>query len=63
MGAATLISLVLTLLQSILESAKVGGVAPEVIANVEAAVASLTKVLGTPVTYQQLEGLRVKTTW
>lgn len=63
MGAATLINLVLLLLSSILESAKVGGMAPELIANVEAAIASLTKVIGTPVTYQQLEGLRVKTTW
>jgi hypothetical protein len=63
MGAATLISLVLTLLQSILASAKVGGVAPDVIANIEAAVASLLKVHGTPVTFEQLESLRVKTEW
>jgi hypothetical protein len=63
MGATTLISLVLTLLQSILASAKVGGVAPEVIANVEAAVANLMAVQGTPVTYAQLEGLRVTTKW
>lgn len=63
MDAATLVSLVLTLLQSILESAKVGGVAPGVIANIEAAVASLLAVQGTPVTFAQLEGLRVKTEW
>ena len=63
MGATTLISLVLTLLQSILASAKVGGVAPEVIANVEAAVAHLAAVQGTPVTFAQLEGLRVTTKW
>jgi hypothetical protein len=63
MGAATLISLVLTLLQSILASAKVGGVAPEIIANVEAAVANLLAVQGTPVTFVQLEGLRVTTKW
>ena len=63
MGAASLISLVLTLLQSILASAKVGGVAPEVIANIEAAVANLLAVQGTPVTYAQLEGLRVTTKW
>jgi hypothetical protein len=63
MGAATLISLVLTLLQSILASAKIGGVAPEVIANVEAAVANLVAVQGTPVTFGQLEGLRVTTKW
>jgi hypothetical protein len=63
MGATTLISLVLTLLQSILASAKIGGVAPEVLANVEAAVANLMAVQGTPVTFAQLEGLRVTTKW
>ena len=63
MGATTLISLVLALLQSVLEAAKVGGVAPEVIANIEAAIASLLAVQGTPVTYEQLEGLRVTTKW
>jgi len=63
MGATTLISLVLTLLQSILASAKIGGVAPEVISNIEAAVANLLAVEGTPVTFAQLEGLRVTTKW
>ena len=41
MGAATLISLVLTLLESVLASAKISGLAPELIANIEAAVANL----------------------
>jgi len=63
MGAATLISLVLTLLQSVLGAAKVGGVAPEVIANIEAAVSKLLEVQGTSVTFAQLEGLRVTTKW
>jgi hypothetical protein len=63
MGAATLISLVLSLLQSILASAKVSGVAPDVIANIEGAVTSLLAVQGTPVTFAQLEGLRVTTKW
>ena len=63
MGAATLISLVLTLLQSILAAAKVGGVAPAVIQNIEAAVANLMAAQGTPVTFAQLEGLRVTTKW
>ena len=63
MGAATLISLVLTLLQSILASARVGGLAPDVIANIEAAVTNLLAVQGTPVTFAQLEGLRVTTNW
>ncbi len=63
MGAATLISLVLTLLQSVLASAKIGGIAPDVIANIEAAVTNLLAVQGTPVTFTQLEGLRVTTKW
>jgi len=63
MGAATLISMIVTLLQSILAAAKVGGLAPQVIANIEAAVASLLAVQGTPVTFAQLEGLRVETKW
>jgi len=63
MGAATLISLILTLLQSVLSAAKVGGLGPEVIENIEAAVASLLAVQGTPVTFEQLESLRVTTKW
>ena len=63
MGAATLISLVLSLLQSILGAAKVGGAAADVIANIEGAVNHLLAVQGTPVTFAQLEGLRVTTKW
>jgi hypothetical protein len=63
MGAGTLIGLVLTILQSILGAAKIGGVAPEVIANIEAAIEKLVAVQGTPVTFEQLEGLRVTTKW
>ena len=63
MGAATLISLILSLLQSILAAAKIGGAAPDVIANIEGAVTSLLAVQGTPVTFAQLEGLRVTTKW
>jgi hypothetical protein len=63
MGATTLISLILTLLQSVLAAAQVGGVGPEVLANIQAAVASLMAVQGTPVTFAQLEGLRVTTKW
>jgi hypothetical protein len=63
MGAATLISLVLSLLQSILSAAKVGGATPDVIANIEGAVTNLLAVQGTPVTFAQLEGLRVTTKW
>lgn len=63
MGATLLISLVLTILQSVLTAAKVGGVPADVIALIEAAIANLMKVQGTDVTYSQLEGLRVKTEW
>jgi hypothetical protein len=63
MGASTLIALVLTLLQSVLASAKVGGVPVEIIALIEAAVNNLLTVQGKPVTYSQLEDLRVKTEW
>lgn len=63
MGAAALISLIVTLLQSILSAAKVGGVPADVIALIEGAIANLLKVQGTDVTYSQLEGLRVKTEW
>ena len=63
MGAASLISLIAALLSSVLSAAKVGGVAPEVVANLEAALASLLKVQGSPVTFAQLEALRVKTEW
>jgi hypothetical protein len=63
MGATSLISLVLALLQSILAAAKVGGVTPDVIANIEGAVTNLLAVQGTPVTFAQLEGLRVTTKW
>lgn len=63
MGALGLVSLVLSLLQSILDAAKVKGVPSDVVANLEAAVAALSKVQGTDVTYSQLESLRVKTEW
>jgi hypothetical protein len=63
MGAATLISLALTLLQSVLTSAKASGVATEVLADIEAAVQKLLTVQGTPVTLQQLESLKITTEW
>jgi len=57
------IELALSLLQGILSSAKVQGLAPEIIADIEAAVSKLIAVHGSPVTYQQLESLRVKPQW
>lgn len=63
MGASVLISLALSLLQSVLAAAKVGGVPTDVIAMLQAAINSLLQVQGTDVTYNQLESLRVKTEW
>jgi len=63
MGAAALIGLIVTLLQSVLAAAKVGGTPQEVIDLIEGAVQNLLKVQGTDVTYSQLESLRVKTEW
>jgi len=57
------IALVLSLLGTVLEQAKVSEVATEVIAGIEAAIAALQKVQGTDVTYTQLESLRVKPQW
>lgn len=63
MGASTLIALALSLLQSVLTAAKIGGVPAEVITLIEGAVQNLLKVQGTDVTYSQLESLRVTTEW
>jgi hypothetical protein len=59
----SIIALVINLLGSVLTAAKQNGLAAEVVADLEAAVASLEKVQGTPVTFDQLESLRVKPTW
>lgn len=59
----SIITLVLGLLGSALSAAKQNGVAQEVIAGIEAAIAELTKVQGTPVTFNQLESLRVEPKW
>lgn len=59
----SIIALVLNLLYATLESAKVGGAAPEVVAGLQAAIDALEKVRGTDVTFQQLEGLRVEPKW
>lgn len=63
MGASTLIALAVALLQSVLSAAQVGGVPADIVALIESAIQNLLKVQGTPVTYSQLEGLRVKTEW
>jgi len=63
MSATVLISLVLSILQSVLSAAKLGGVPSEVVTLLEGAVGNLLKVQGTDVTFSQLESLRVKTEW
>ena len=63
MGATTLIALVISLLQSVLGAAKIGGVPADVVALIESAVNNLLQVQGQPVTYSQLESLRVTTEW
>jgi hypothetical protein len=59
----SIIDLVLSLLGTALTAAKANNVALDVVQGIEAAVAALQKVQGTPVTYGQLEGLRVKPQW
>lgn len=63
MDPTTLIALSLALLQQVLSSAKVAGAAPEIIASLEASIASLVSVHGSDVTFSQLEGLRTKPLW
>jgi hypothetical protein len=58
-----IIELVLSLLGSALNAAKVSDVASEVVAGIEAAIVELEKVRGTDVTFQQVEALRVKPQW
>lgn len=57
------LALILSLLESTLTAAKVGGAAVEVIDAISSAIASLQKVRGTDVTFAQLEGLRVEPKW
>lgn len=63
MNAGVFLSLALSLLGSVLAAAKVGGVSQEIIANLEAAIASLLAVQGQDVTYEQFESLRVEPKW
>lgn len=59
----SIISLVLNLLGVALAAAKQNGLASEIVTGIEAAIAELLKVQGTPVTYAQLESLRVEPKW
>ena len=57
------IGLALSILQAVLSSAKANNLAIEIVQGVEAAVTALQKVQGTPVTFGQLEGIRVTPKW
>lgn len=65
MTAAMIINLALGLLQTVLSNLKGSGatVATEVTQGIEAAIANLEAVQGTPVTFTQLESLRVEPKW
>lgn len=65
MTAAMIINLALGLLQTVLSNFKGSGVtvAADITQGIEAAIASLEAVQGTPVTYAQLESLRVEPKW
>lgn len=65
MNAATIINLVLSLLSGVLANIK-GSTASEaetIAQNIQAAITALEAVQGTPVTYAQLESLRVEPKW
>lgn len=60
----SVIDLVLSLLRSYLEAAQLKSDTPTaVIDAIQAAIAKLETVQGSPVTYGQLEGLRVTPKW
>jgi hypothetical protein len=65
MTVASIISLSLGLLQMVLSNLKGSGVtvATEITQGIQAAIDALLKVQGTPVTYAQLESLRVEPKW
>lgn len=65
MNAAGIITLALNLLQIVLANVK-GSTATniaQVTQNIEAAINALQAVQGTPVTFSQLESLRVEAKW
>ncbi len=59
----SIIELVLSLLKVALDAAQINGVASEIVVAIQNAILELEKVRGTPVTYGQLESLRIKPTW
>lgn len=65
MSAAAIIQLSLSLLQMVLSNLKGSGanVASEITQGIAAAIARLEAVQNTPVTFSQLESLRVEPKW
>jgi len=65
MTASAIVQLALGLLQMVLSNFKGSGVtvAEEVTQGIQAAISSLEAVQNTPVTYQQLESLRIEPKW
>ena len=66
MNIAGIVGLAVSLLQVVLGNLKAGPVTSDLqlaIAGIQAAIASLEKVQGTPVTYQQLESMRFQPKW
>lgn len=65
MTVGGIISLALSLLQLVLSNLKGSGVAvaEEITQGIEQAIAALQAVQGTPVTFAQLESLRVEPKW
>lgn len=59
----SIIELVLSLLSSVLAAATKAKAPQEVLTGIQDAINSLVAVQGTPVTYAQLEGIRVTPTW
>ena len=59
----TFLQLAFMLITTELNAAKVGGAAPEILANLQASLDALLRVHGTDVTFDQLEGLRVTAKW
>lgn len=64
MNVLQLLQLILTLGASLESQLKLGGDVPEeVIADVQAGLQAFQRVQGTPVVFQDLEGLRLATAW
>ena len=63
MTIAQYIEIALNLAQAALGAAKINGLPLEIVTDLEASVKALQKVQGTPVTWEQLNGLRVQPTF